>query len=163
MLMLLIGLRLYASYPQRSGQTSGTIVAMQDCPFCNPKDRVLKENELAQVILSNPRKVPGHFLVIPKRHVEKPWELTAEELQRVFELVFFVEQKILGKLGEGVDIRQNYRPFLQQGKLKVDHVHFHVYPRSEDDYLYQVSEKFEADLFADLDDLEKKEVSKLLD
>lgn len=132
------------------------------CPFCDTTDRVLKQNELAKVILSNPRKVPGHFLVIPKRHVEKPWELTPEELQSIFELIFFVEQKIVGKLGEGVDIKQNYRPFLNQSRLKVDHVHFHVYPRSDEDYLYQVSEKFETDLFAELDDLERKEVSKLL-
>lgn len=132
------------------------------CPFCNSKGRVLKENEQAQVILSNPRKVPGHFLIIPKRHVEKPWDLKPEELQGIFELIFFVEQKILGKLGDGVDIRQNYRPFLNQSRLKVDHIHFHVLPRAPEDYLYQVSEKFETDLFADLDELERKEVSKLL-
>jgi diadenosine tetraphosphate (Ap4A) HIT family hydrolase len=132
------------------------------CPFCNPEDRVLKENDHAILILSNPRKVPGHFLVLPKRHIEEPWQLTADELTDVFKLIFFVEQRILGKLGTGVDIRQNYRPFLKQGRLKVDHVHFHVYPRSNEDYLYQVSEKFETDLFADLDDLERKEVEKLL-
>ena len=133
------------------------------CPFCSLKDRVLKENDTAIVILSNPRKVPGHFLVLPKRHIEEPWQLTANELTDIFKLIFFVEQRILGKLGDGVDIRQNYRPFLTQGKLKVDHVHFHVYPRSNEDYLYQVSEKFETDLFADLDDLERKEVEKLLE
>jgi len=44
-----------------------------DCPFCNPQERVLLENGQAQAILSDPRKVPGHFLVMPKRHVEKPW------------------------------------------------------------------------------------------
>jgi len=134
----------------------------KDCPFCSAKDRVLKENELAQVILSNPRKVPGHFLVIPKRHIEKPWELTNDELKDIFELIFFVEKKILGKLGEGVDIRQNYRPFMQQSKVKVDHVHFHVYPRSLEDYIYQVSEQFETDLFAELDDVERDAVAKLL-
>jgi diadenosine tetraphosphate (Ap4A) HIT family hydrolase len=133
-----------------------------DCPFCDSKGRVLKENEHAKVILSNPRKVPGHFLVIPRRHVEKPWELRSAELEDIFKLIFFVEKRILGKLGTGVDIRQNYRPFLQQGRLKVDHVHFHVIPRSLEDYLYQVSEKFETDLFADLDDLEHDEVAKLL-
>jgi diadenosine tetraphosphate (Ap4A) HIT family hydrolase len=133
-----------------------------DCPFCDTKDRVLKENELAKVILSNPRKVPGHFLVVPKRHIEKPWELRAAELEDVFKLIFFLEERILDKLGTGVDIRQNYRPFMKQNRLKVDHVHFHVIPRSLDDYLYQVSEKFETDLFADLDELERDEVSKLL-
>jgi diadenosine tetraphosphate (Ap4A) HIT family hydrolase len=132
------------------------------CPFCNTKGRVLKENEFAEVILSNPRKVPGHFLVVPKRHIEKPWELKSEELQAVFDLIFFVEQRIVGKLGDGVDIRQNYRPFLNQSRLKVDHVHFHIIPRADKDYLYQVSEKFETDLFADLDDLERQEVEKLL-
>jgi diadenosine tetraphosphate (Ap4A) HIT family hydrolase len=133
-----------------------------ECPFCNSKDRVLKENEHARIILSNPRKVPGHFLVIPKRHVEKPWDLEPQELQAIFELIFFVEQRILGKLGTGVDIRQNYRPFLPQNRLKVHHVHFHVIPRSLEDYIYTVSEKYETDLFADLDDLERDEVAKLV-
>ncbi len=133
-----------------------------DCPFCDLKGRVLKENEYAVVILSNPRKVPGHFLAIPKRHIEKPWELTPEELQAIFELIFFVEQRIVGKLGDGVDIRQNYRPYWPQGRIKQDHLHFHVIPRSDEDYLYQVSEKYERDLFADLDNLERKEVEKLL-
>lgn len=133
-----------------------------DCPFCDSNEPALKENELAKVILSNPRKVPGHFLVVPKRHIEQPWDLTHEELTAIFDLIFFIEQRILGKLGDGVDIRQNYRPFLKQNNLKVDHIHFHVIPRALDDYIYSVSEKYEQDLFADLDDLERKEVAKLL-
>lgn len=135
---------------------------MKNCPFCSTKDRVLKENTHAKVILSNPRKMPGHFLVIPKRHIEEPWKLEKEELTDIFELIFFIEQKIIGKLGDGVDIRQNYRPFMKQGKLKVDHVHFHVYPRYFEDYLYKVSEQFETDLFTDLDKNEADEVAKLL-
>lgn len=133
-----------------------------DCPFCNAGDQVLKSNEFAELVLSNPRKVPGHFLVNPKRHVEQPWELSSEELRDIFELIFFVEQKILGKLGEGCDIRQNYRPFLLQNKLKVNHVHFHVIPRAHDDYIYQISEQYDKELFADLDQAEADEVAKLL-
>ncbi|HSX17271.1 MAG TPA: HIT family protein [Patescibacteria group bacterium] len=133
-----------------------------DCPFCNLQERVLKQNKTAQAFLSNPRKVPGHFLVIPKRHVEKPWELTKAELQDIFELLFFIEQRLIGKLGDGADIRQNYRPFMKQSRLKKDHVHFHVYPRYLEDYLYKVSEKFETDLFTDLDENEQGEFAKLL-
>jgi diadenosine tetraphosphate (Ap4A) HIT family hydrolase len=132
------------------------------CPFCNSSDRILKENGYAQVILSNPRKVAGHFLVVPKRHVEKPWELTPQELLDVFELISFVEQRIIGKLGDGADVRQNYRPFMKNSRLKVQHVHFHVIPRSNEDYIYQVSEKYDTDLFAELDDTERDEVAKLL-
>jgi len=135
---------------------------MKDCPFCNTKDAVLKENESAKVILSNPRKMPGHFLVIPKRHIEEPWELEKEELTDIFDLIFFIEKKIIGKLGDGVDIRQNYRPYAHDEKLKASHVVFHVYPRYKDDYLYKVSEQFEKDLFTDLDEGETEEVAKLL-
>lgn len=133
------------------------------CPFCDSTDRVLKQNEHAQVILSNPRKVPGHFLVIPKRHVEKPWELKPEELSAIFELIFFVEQRIIGKLGEGANIRQNYLPFIDENQVKVNHVHFHVIPRSNNDYLYTVAEQYEDGLFAELDSVEAAEVAKLLD
>lgn len=133
-----------------------------NCPFCNSKDRVLKENEHARLILSNPRKTAGHALVFPKRHIEEPWQLTADELTDIFKLIFFAEQRMLGELGEGVDIRQNYRPFKKQDELKKNHVLFHVVPRDKDDYIYSVSEKFERDLFADLDPLEAKEVAKLL-
>ena len=133
------------------------------CPFCDVSSRVLKENAQAQVFLSNPRKVPGHFLVTPKRHVEQPWELKPEELQAIFELIFFVEQKIIGKLGEGANIRQNYLPFVKQGQVKVNHVHFHIIPRSQGDYLYKVAEQYEDGLFAELDPVERDEVAKLLD
>lgn len=114
------------------------------------------------MLLSDPRKVPGHTLVMPKRHVEKPWDLTEQELQDVFELIAFTEQRVVGKLGAGCDIRQNYRPFMHQDALKVNHLTFHVIPRAKDDYLYSVSEKYEDDLFAELDDLERDEVTKLL-
>ena len=132
-----------------------------NCRFCNLQETVLKENEHAQALLSNPHKVPGHILVMPKRHVEKPWELTDAEIKDIFDLIFFIEQRLIGKLGDGCDIRQNYRPFLKHD-LKVDHLTFHVIPRSLDDYLYKVSEQYEDGLFADLDELECDAVSKLL-
>jgi diadenosine tetraphosphate (Ap4A) HIT family hydrolase len=133
-----------------------------DCPFCQPKGRILKSNKHAQVLLSNPRKTAGHFLVMPKRHVEKPWQLTKAELTDIFDLIFFIEQKIIGKLGDGCDVRQNYRPFMKQGKLKIDHIHFHVIPRYYQDYIYQVAEKYETDLFTELDEGEADEIAKLL-
>jgi histidine triad (HIT) family protein len=133
-----------------------------DCPFCNPLEHVVKENELAQAMLSDPHKVPGHTLVMPKRHVEKPWDLTNEELQAVFELIYFIEQRYLGELGDGMDIRQSYRPFLAQDKLKLNHLTFHILPRSQDDFLHSVSGKYEDGLYAELDDLEAKAVNDLL-
>lgn len=138
-------------------------ITMSDCPFCTAKDRVIRENDHAYVLLSNPRKVPGHALVIPKRHVEEPWGLTKEERIDIFELLDWVTQVLIAKkLGEGVDVRQNYRPFRQKGKLSVRHIHYHAVPRTQDDYIYQVSERYDTELFADLDPSEAKEVTRLL-
>lgn len=138
-------------------------MTVNDCPFCDTSDRIIKSNEHAALILSNPRKVPGHALVIPKRHVEKPWEITPEERLAIFELVDETEQKIIAAgLGDGCDVRQNYRPFQPQGRVKVNHVHYHVIPRALEDYIYQISEKYDTELFADLDPSEAKAVSQKL-
>ncbi|MGB4800764.1 MAG: HIT family protein [Candidatus Saccharimonadales bacterium] len=136
---------------------------MNNCPFCSAGERVLLENTHAYALLSNPRKVPGHVLVIPKRHAEEPWELTPAERRDIFTLLDEVTKKLVAaKIGEGVDVRQNYRPFQQKGKMSVRHVHYHAIPRMQDDYIYQISEKYDADLFADLDVSEARGVSKLL-
>lgn len=133
-----------------------------DCPFCDPSFRVIKSNDTAFVLLSNPRKVPGHTLVIPRNHTEKPWDLTDKEILDIFELIFFVENKLIGKLGDGFDIRQNYRPFTKQDTIKIDHLHFHVIPRSHKDYIYQKVEIQETDIFATLNDQERTEVTRLI-
>lgn len=138
------------------------------CPFCNQSDnkkdnKPVRENELAQVFLSNPHKVPGHVLVMPKRHIEQPWQMTPEELQACFELIWLVEQRFMGKLGDGFDIRQSYWPFKRPDELKAAHVLFHVIPRSEGDYLFQIAEgKNPEDLYAGLDEVEGDAVARLL-
>ena len=135
---------------------------VNDSPFCHLTRRVLLENELAYAFLSDPRKVKGHFLVTPRRHVEKTWEVTPEELQAVYGLIYKIEQKIIPALGEGADIRQNYRPFLDESRLKVDHIHYHVIPRSKFDHIYEVAEHFDTVLFGKLTDQEQEEVESIL-
>ncbi|PID32099.1 hypothetical protein CR970_02370 [Candidatus Saccharibacteria bacterium] len=135
---------------------------MAVCPFCDI-DNPVRENELAQVFLSNPHKVPGHVLVMPKRHIENPAELTPEELQACFELIFLVQKRFMGKLGDGFDIRQSYWPFQDENSLKLKHVLFHVIPRSANDYLFQFMEgKRPEDAYAGLDDAEGDAVARLL-
>ena len=133
------------------------------CPFCDVTDRVLKENELAFVLLSNPRRMEGHFLVIPKRHIELPTDITDEEIIAVFQLVKFVQSKIIGTLGDGADVRQHYRPFLPQGRTKVNHMHYHVMPRTFKDKLFSEVEYNDGVLFEDLSKEEHDRIAKLLD
>jgi diadenosine tetraphosphate (Ap4A) HIT family hydrolase len=102
-------------------------------------------------------------VVTPKRHIEKPWLLDGQELADIFSLIFRIEQKLIPALGTGCDIRQAYRPFTKQDKLKVNHLTFHIIPRYRDDYLYSVSEKFEEDVYAELDDDERAAVIALIE
>jgi len=135
-----------------------------DCPFCHidkEKTKIIKEGEKVMVVLSNPRLIEGHLLVIPKRHVEKISELNEEELKELFENIIEFQQKILSKISPGCDIRQNYRPFQKQNNLKINHFHFHLLPRKFEDEIYQKCQIFEKNLFKELTKKEAVKIVKL--
>ncbi|HUV72522.1 MAG TPA: HIT family protein [Clostridia bacterium] len=140
-------------------------ITIMDCPFCNldkKRSRIVKEGKHVLVILSNPRLVDGHLLVIPKRHVEKASELGSKERKELFETVLEFQEKILSKFAAGCDIRQNYRPFQKQGDIKVNHLHFHLLPREFKDELYQKCQIHETEIFRMLTEKEKKRFRLLL-
>lgn len=133
------------------------------CPFCDyvtSKDRLIAEKERTIVILSNPRLMPGHLLVVPKRHALRISELDKEELAELVDTLAEFERKIIS-FASGCDVRQNYRPFIPQRRDKVDHIHFHLLPREDEDELYQKSMVFEMDLFRELPEEERAEVEEL--
>ena len=132
------------------------------CPFCEPKQRVLKENEHAYVMLSDPRRVEGHVLVIPKRHIEKPWAITDEETLAAFELIKLVQQRLVPLLGQGTRVLQNYMPFMPDTKYKVSHMHYHVMPRNLKDKMYQIVDVHDNELFEDLSPEEHDRIAQLL-
>ena len=139
---------------------------MKHCPFCfetnDGRARTMLENNQAIGLLSSPRLAKGHCLVIPKRHVENPSDLTEPELIDIFQLIDVTRQRLLSSgLAKGVDVRQHFRPFLPQSRVKVDHVHFHVLPRKPNDLIHQESLVHEHKLFADLSDKERGQVEKL--
>ena len=74
-----------------------------DCPFCDigSETRVLEEREYTRVIFSNPRLMPGHLLVIPKRHVERLEELNEEERKEIFDVAIEFEERILDNIASG--------------------------------------------------------------
>jgi len=136
-----------------------------NCPFCDITDeseRILKEGKYTFVIFSKPRLMPGHLLIIPKRHVEKLSELSEEERKELINLVIKFQDKIMAKVSSGCDIRQNCRPFQKQGRLKVDHLHIHLQPRELYDDLYKKCQILETDLFKKLTKEEFDKISKLL-
>ena len=136
----------------------------KDCPFCNIDARrnfIIEENNISYVTFSNPRKIKGQLLVIPKRHVEEIEKLTDGEWKSLIDLIVKYHKKIIDKISEGCDIRQHFMPYVKQGRLKVDHVHFHLMPRNFNDEFFEKT-KMESELFEDLDKSEVDEVRKLL-
>lgn len=132
------------------------------CPFCKIENSLLvKEGRFVYVQLSNPRLADGHMLVIPKRHVEFLNELNDEERRELFDVAIEMQQRVLGRFASGCDIRQNCRPFLPQGRLKVDHVHLHIIPREFKDELYVKTMASQDELFRDLTDEERVKFIKL--
>src|ERR1035437_3870854 len=111
-----------------------------DCSFCNTlkneKERIIEEGKTVFVVFSNPRLMKAHLLVIPKRHIEKPSELNKKERKELFDTVLKYQEKIISKIAAGCDIRENYRPFVPENELKVNHIHFHLQPRELNDKLY---------------------------
>jgi histidine triad (HIT) family protein len=128
------------------------------CPFCNIIEleyRLLEEGGDYIVILSNPRLMPGHTLVIPKRHITKPSEMTAEERKNIFDAVLKWQDKITSVFSTGCDVRQNFRPFIKENQLKIDHVHYHLIPRELEDKYYFVVDKNTPAIFEPLSDEER--------
>ena len=127
------------------------------CPFCTinqERNPVIKEKDFVIVIPSNPRLVPGHLLIIPKRHVERLSELNTKERKELFETTVEFQEKIIKTLSTGCDIRQNYRPFLKEDDIKVNHLHIHLLPRKFEDELYEKCQIFEIDIFKKLNNEE---------
>ncbi len=137
----------------------------QNCPFCNidkEKSRIIEERKYVYVMFSNPRLMPGHLLIIPKRHIEKMILLEEAERKELFDTILEYQEKITQKIAEGCDVRQNYRPFIPQSMLKVDHVHVHLQPRTLNDALYQQRQHYEAELFKNLTQKEISDIEKFL-
>lgn len=102
---------------------------MTDCPFCNriAASQFIQENQLAVALPDAYPLSPGHTLIVPRRHVEDFFDLTAEEQAAVWTLVQLVRQHI----------EKNYSPHgynlgVNNGRAAgqtVAHAHVHIIPR----------------------------------
>lgn len=136
----------------------------EGCRFCNKNNlKVIKESDNTISFLSKNYLTKGHCLIIPKDHYESILDMPRDVLIELMHEVCEIKKLLVERFGcSGVDIRQNYRPFLSEGDLKVDHIHFHLIPREFEDELYQRSTKFERDIFSDLDEMEAESVIRRL-
>jgi diadenosine tetraphosphate (Ap4A) HIT family hydrolase len=105
-----------------------------DCDWCAENDlewRTTKQTKYIRSFVSKPWFRDGHCLVIPMRHISEVGELSGEEAVEIM-----AELGRLGRLldkGYGTGIMQKYMPLQKENGVKMNHLHFHVFPREEEE------------------------------
>ena len=103
------------------------------CIFCKiKKEELLFENQFAYSSKDSYPVSEFHSLIVPKRHVENYFELTAEEIQGCHELILKTKEKILKQDSsvKGFNIGTNAGKVAGQSIM---HCHIHLIPRREGD------------------------------
>jgi diadenosine tetraphosphate (Ap4A) HIT family hydrolase len=132
-------------------------MAEKVCPFCivdETRKRVFWEGTTVFATFSNPRLMEGHLLVIPKRHVSAPFELSQGEQGELFSTALRFQKRMieiysaLWNKGAGCDMSIHTRPFMPQTELAIPgHVHVHLRPRYYADPFWEVVGRHEDEVF----------------
>ena len=113
---------------------------MSDCVFCKILARqspasFVAEDETTVAFMDLRQPVPGHVLVVPRRHAPTIYDLTPDEGTAVMNLAIRVAR----------GLRDVYMPgglnlWQSNGKIagqEVDHFHLHLQPRKTGDGVFQ--------------------------
>jgi histidine triad (HIT) family protein len=102
--------------------------------FCNPKvlaAQTFYEDTLTLALYTHKPVVPGHCLIIPKRHVERFENLTDAEILQIGQTLKKVDRAVKRIFGTS-----DYFILEKNGKAayqSVPHVHFHYVPKKAGD------------------------------
>ncbi|MDO8736596.1 MAG: HIT domain-containing protein [Thermoleophilia bacterium] len=103
------------------------------CIFCEtPEDRIIDENELANVIRDGFPVTEHHSLIIPKRHVSSYFDLGQSEINAINQLIVLtkndIEEQDKAVTGFNVGINSG-----KSAGQTISHCHVHLIPRRDGD------------------------------
>lgn len=104
------------------------------CAFCDPAvlDRqAFYQDDLVLALYTHKPILPGHCLIIPKRHVERFEGLSKEEELQMSELIKKINQASMKVFGTSAYLLVQKNGY-EVGQA-VPHVHFHYIPRKAGD------------------------------
>lgn len=107
---------------------------IEDCAFCDRPSlewRTIRSEELFTSFVSRSWFRQSQCLVIPNKHLVNLGELSPEEGATIMCELGRLSLKL--DKGFGTGIMQKYQPLQAENGIKVDHLHFHVFPRLEDE------------------------------
>ncbi len=102
------------------------------CDFCDlpeVQDRVFLETDLVKAFPTHTPVVPGHVLIVPKRHIPGEADLTADEREAISRTIRTLRGVLADLFGaEGFNFAWN------EGVGQSEpHLHLHMLPRKEGD------------------------------
>ena len=116
------------------------MTASSTCVFCEPSNlegKIIRHERHFISFVSTPWFRAGHSLVVPTRHVTTIAELLPEESGAIMSEIGRISALLDDGFGSGV--MQKYQPTQPENGIKVNHLHFHVFPRhKEEDGLFPV-------------------------
>ncbi|USN97048.1 MAG: HIT domain-containing protein [Candidatus Nomurabacteria bacterium] len=106
-----------------------------DCAFCQPDDSmknlIVNRGDGFISFFSKPRFRRNHLLVVPDEHYTVASKMGAALLGRI---VYEAESLAdVVDFGYGSVVTQKSQPLQKENGIKMDHVHFHVWPRTKQD------------------------------
>lgn len=105
---------------------------MTACPFCDLRpDSIVAEDEYALALRDRYPVADGHTLVIPRRHIESAFDLSADELASLWALVARVRGALAAELAADA-FTVGLNDGIAAGQT-VMHAHVHVIPRRTGD------------------------------
>jgi len=105
----------------------------KDCPFCGKiiRDFAFMESKNFLAIYNRAPILPGHSMIIPKRHCSSMFELTSQERAEMIEF-----SMITAELLQKVFNAKSFNWTIQEGEpagQTVKHLHMHIIPRKVKD------------------------------
>jgi histidine triad (HIT) family protein len=104
------------------------------CAFCDPKvieaQKFYEDDDIIALCTHKP-VVPGHCLIIPKRHAERFEQLTDQEAASISSVIKKVDQASI-KVFNRASYLLMQKNGVEAGQT-VPHVHFHYFPRVSGD------------------------------
>ncbi len=106
---------------------------IKSCPFCinDRVDKAFFSTSMFQALYNRAPILPGHALIVTKRHISSFSEMSHLEMQSV---MFFVNQ--VRQILENVFPSNGFNLTLQDGESAgqtIEHIHFHIIPRVTND------------------------------
>ena len=107
---------------------------MKDCPFCydNIKERIVAEQKSVVAIQDSYPVTDGHFLILPKRHMEDYFSMNETENKDIGILIKKLKNRIMEEYHSvtGFNIGTNIGDSAGQ---TIFHAHIHLIPRRSGD------------------------------